>query len=170
MHRLVRRDPRDPDLRALIAGHAAHAEAHYPSESNHHQDAATLHAEAAVMLVVEDSDSRPLGMGAYKPLDAALAELKSMHVIERARGSGIGRWLLIALLDHARAQGFRRIALETGSRDASAAARRLYERAGFAYCPPFGRYRDDPMSVFMSRALEKTGNIDAAMDPRGPLA
>ena len=43
--------------------------------------------------------------------------------------------------------------LETGSREASAAARRLYERAGFSYCAPFGAYVDDPMSVFMTRTL-----------------
>ena len=43
--------------------------------------------------------------------------------------------------------------LETGSRDASAAARRLYERVGFTYCPPFGSYVEDPESVFMTRHL-----------------
>jgi putative acetyltransferase len=32
-------------------------------------------------------------------------------------------------------------------------ARRLYERAGFVECPPFEGYREDPMSVFMTKVL-----------------
>ena len=32
-------------------------------------------------------------------------------------------------------------------------AQQLYERAGFGYCAPFGDYRDDPNSVYMTRAL-----------------
>ena len=32
-------------------------------------------------------------------------------------------------------------------------AQRLYEGFGFAYCPPFGDYVEDPNSVFMTRAL-----------------
>jgi putative acetyltransferase len=32
-------------------------------------------------------------------------------------------------------------------------AQRLYESSGFAYCGPFGAYREDPNSVFMSLRL-----------------
>jgi putative acetyltransferase len=32
-------------------------------------------------------------------------------------------------------------------------ARRLYESFGFSYGPPFGSYREDPNSVFMTRPL-----------------
>jgi putative acetyltransferase len=33
------------------------------------------------------------------------------------------------------------------------AARALYARAGFVICGPFEGYRDDPNSVFMTKAL-----------------
>jgi hypothetical protein len=34
--------PDDPIVADLIARHAAHGDAHYPSESNHHQDGAAM--------------------------------------------------------------------------------------------------------------------------------
>lgn len=57
------------------------------------------------------------------------------------------------VLDEARARGLQRVSLETGAEEFFAPARRLYERFGFTSCPPFGAYRDDPLSVFYTRAL-----------------
>ena len=82
-----------------------------------------------------------------------VVELKSMHVAADARGQGLGRDLLLGILDVARANGARGVCLETGSDAAFAAARRLYQAQGFAECPPFGTYKVDPLSVFMCRAL-----------------
>lgn len=96
--------------------------------------------------------AKVLGVGALAPFGEAV-ELKSMHVVEEARGRGLARALLGHLMAEAARSGARAVYLETGSRPAFAAARALYERAGFAYCPPFGHYRDDPESVFMMRAL-----------------
>ena len=49
----------------------------------------------------------------------------------------------------ARDRGARAIYLETGAQPSFAAARALYLRAGFALCPPFAQYREDPNSAFM---------------------
>jgi putative acetyltransferase len=43
--------------------------------------------------------------------------------------------------------------LETGSPDAFKPAQN-YESFGFVYCGPFGDYRLDPYSVFMSLELD----------------
>ena len=43
--------------------------------------------------------------------------------------------------------------VETGSGDAFEAATALYVRYGFERCPPFGDYREDPFSRFMTLAL-----------------
>ena len=56
-------------------------------------------------------------------------------------------------VDAARAMGFTRLSLETGSGDFFEPARRLYQKFGFAYCEPFGDYRPDPLSVFMTREI-----------------
>jgi putative acetyltransferase len=62
--------------------------------------------------------------------------------------------LLRHLLAAARTGGYRRLYLETGSEEFFAPARRLYERHGFAECPPFAGYQPDPNSVFMTRHLD----------------
>ena len=146
--------PNDPALAQMIAHHAAHSAVHYPGESNHNQDGAALATQGAVMFAGRLGAAGPVvAMGGYKMIAPSHAELKSMHVADAMRGQGAGAHLVGLILDHARAAGARRISLETGSLPASAAARRLYEQAGFSYCPPFGSYAPDPMSIFMTRTL-----------------
>ena len=90
------------------------------------------------------------------PLDLGFTTLKnrvlmgSMHTGLEERGD----WNRVAEFYAARARGYRRLSLETGSMAAFAPARALYERFGFAYCAPFADYRDDPNSVFMTLALD----------------
>jgi GNAT superfamily N-acetyltransferase len=59
-------------------------------------------------------------------LDAYLEEL---YVVPERRGRGLGRALLEAAMDHARAHGAARIELNTSETDV--AARALYESTGF---------------------------------------
>jgi GNAT superfamily N-acetyltransferase len=65
-------------------------------------------------------------------------EIKRMYVSPDARGRGIGRAVLAALL-------------ETGLRQGEALA--LYERAGFSRIPAFGEYASSPLSVCMAKDL-----------------
>jgi ribosomal-protein-alanine acetyltransferase len=58
------------------------------------------------------------------------AELDGIAVEARLRGAGVGERLLSDVIDALRAEGVARIVLEVRSRNA--AARRLYERLGFA--------------------------------------
>ena len=94
-----------------------------------------------------------LGVAAIKELDAAHAELKSMHTAAEARGRGVGRALLGYLLDTARARGYRRVSLETGTTPGFAAARALYESVGFTPAGPFGGYPQTGDNTFYSLAL-----------------
>jgi len=155
--------PCDPAVAPLIARHAAYGDAHYPAESNHHMDGAAMAAEGMVLFVGRLA-GEVVAMGGYKRIGPDEAELKSMHVDARTRGQGAAARIVALILAHARSRGLRRISLETGSLDASSAARRLYERAGFSYCAPFGDYRHDPLSVFMTRDLRTA----PTQSPRGP--
>ena len=76
-----------------------------------------------------------------------------MHVLSERRGLGLSRQLLVHLLAAAQAAGMTQVSLETGAQPAFAAARVLYDKAGFGPCAPFSDYVDDPHSVFMNRAL-----------------
>ncbi len=144
--------PDDPGLADLIARHAAHGDAHYPAESNHHLTGPEM-AGRGVRLFAGWLGAEVVAMGGYALWGDSQAEVKSMHVSEAARGQGAGTAILTTLMDAAQDEGAAAIWLETGSRAGSAAARGLYERVGFEYCPPFGDYVEDPESVFMRRAL-----------------
>lgn len=76
-----------------------------------------------------------------------------MHTAEALRGRGHGRAMLDHIIAAARADGLARLWLETGSFGYFAAARALYAKAGFVACDPFGDYRPDPNSVFMTLPL-----------------
>jgi putative acetyltransferase len=95
-----------------------------------------------------------VGVGALRRLSADHGEIKSMHTAEVARGRGVGSAILREILAVARARGMTRLSLETGAWPYFAPARALYTRHGFVECAPFGDYRDDPNSVFMTLVLD----------------
>lgn len=141
-----------PEVAALIERHAQLMRDTSPPESCHVMDVSELSAAGAQLFSVTDQDA-VLGIGAYKFLAPSHAELKSMHVAAEARGRGVSKLLLSALIEAARDAGATRVSLETGVEDVFAAARALYEAFGFEVCGPFGTYSPDPLSVFMTRAV-----------------
>ena len=74
-------------------------------------------------------DGRRAGCVLYVHQDAKTAKLRTLLVEPEARGHGIGARLVQAVIDHARERGHQELALWTN--DVLAAARRIYERAGF---------------------------------------
>jgi ribosomal protein S18 acetylase RimI-like enzyme len=88
-----------------------------------------------------DADA-PIGCVALRPLahavDAAAdeaAELKRLYVAPQARGSGLGRHLAHAAIEHARRVGYRTIKLDTLAQ--MDAARALYASLGFRPCAAY---------------------------------
>ena len=144
--------PLGADLSLLMERHTQAMHADTPPESIHMLDASGL-AVPEVSFFVMREDGQPVGMGAFKRIDATHGEIKSMHILHELRGRGLAQAMLDHLVAEAAAAGLRRLSLETGSQDSFAPARKLYERAGFSYCPPFEGYWDDPMSVFMTREI-----------------
>lgn len=94
-----------------------------------------------------------LGVGAMKPLDATHGEVKSMHTSEEARRRGVGSALLRHIIQASRDRGLTRLSLETGSFGYFEPAVALYRAHGFEECEPFGDYKPDPNSVFLTRAI-----------------
>lgn len=149
---LTREPAATPDLALLFQRHHDFCHADTPPESIHMMDRAALDAAGVALFVLRDGTA-PLAMGAIKPLGGGQGEIKSMHVLDEARGRGLARRMLQGLLTEARAMGLTRLYLETGAQPSFAAARALYAAAGFVDTEPFGDYRPDPMSVFMTRDL-----------------
>lgn len=147
-----RESPLGADLDLLFQRHTAEMHADTPPESIHMLPRTDLTDPAIAFFVIRDA-GKPVAMGALKTLDGTEAEVKSMHVLAEHRGRGLSRMLLRHLTAHARQTGLVRLSLETGVQPGFLAARTLYTREGFSECPPFGSYRPDPNSVFMTMAL-----------------
>ncbi|MFM5886160.1 MAG: GNAT family N-acetyltransferase [Novosphingobium sp.] len=141
-----------PEIAALLRLHLDEMHQWSPPESVHAMPIERLRAPDVTFFAAWDGP-RLAACGAIRELGDAHAELKSMRADPAYRGKGAGRAILEHLLDVARARGCRRVSLETGRPEAFAPARRLYEGYGFAECPPFGSYTNDPFSICMTRIL-----------------
>ncbi len=130
----------------------AFANQHSPPEDVHALDVEAL-LDPAVTFFGYRRAGRLLAIGALRRMDAEHAEVKSMHTASDARGQGIGRAMLAHLIGEARARGYRRLSLETGTMAAFEAARALYASAGFIPCEPFGSYFHSPNSACMTLSL-----------------
>lgn len=142
-------DPRDPAATALLKASHALMESLFPSESNHYLGVDALLAPEIRFYVAHDGD-RMIGTGALAVKDG-YGELKSMFVDQDARGSGAGAALVTQLIVRAKLEHLPMLKLETGS--LLHAAHRMYERAGFTRCGPFGDYVEDEFSLFMEKTL-----------------
>ena len=149
---ITKESPLSADLALLMQRHTEDMHADTPPESIHMMDASELAIPEVDFFVLRDA-GKPLAMGAFKRLDAAHAEIKSMHVLTEARGRGLSRTMLDHLLEQANAAGLKRLSLETGVQPTFVAARALYYKAGFEDCPPFEGYTLDPNSLYMTRSL-----------------
>lgn len=142
-----RADPSEPGVGAIILAHIAQMHAQSPEESIHCLSADQM-ADVDLYAICLGGD--PVGCGGLKALGDGLVEVKSVHVLERARGRGLSRRLMAHLIGVAREAGHVALVLETGSdlMPGFEAARGLYLGLGFAECPPIPGYAPDPASSF----------------------
>lgn len=140
------------EIHALLNEHLEHMRAITPPESVHALDLSRLRTPDITFWSVWD-DSQLLGCGALKELEPRHGEVKSMRTPEALRRRGAGRAVLMHIIAVARSRGYQRLSLETGAMGPFKRAHALYASAGFTFCGPFGEYRDDPNSVFMTLVL-----------------
>lgn len=140
------------EIAEFLKDHIKEMKSVSPPESKHALDLAGLRKPEITFWTVWD-DSRLIGCGAMKELDASHAEIKSMRTATAYRGKGIASMLLQHILNEAKLRGYRRISLETGSMPFFQPARNLYEKYGFKNCAPFATYKEDPNSIFMAKDL-----------------
>ena len=141
-----------PAVHALLQEHLANMYELSPPESVHALDLSKLRAPDITFWSVWDGATL-VGCGALKQMSATEGEIKSMRTPKALRRRGAGRAVLEHIIAEAKRRGYRRLNLETGSQDGFVPARTLYESFGFTYCGPFGDYKPDPNSAFMTREL-----------------
>jgi putative acetyltransferase len=142
--------PDSPDAVALIGELDEHLGALYAVESRHGFSVEKLLRDGVKFFVARDG-GRPAGCGGVLLVGREYAEVKRMYVRPAFRGRRIGRLMLDHLVEHARQHGLTVIRLETGIHQREAIA--LYEARGFRKIPPFGPYRDDPVTLCYERRL-----------------
>ena len=149
---LVQDDLTDRRVLDLLQFHLDEMHRWSPPESVHAMPAERLRQPDVTFFSAWDGE-RVVGCGAIKHLDAQHGELKSMRAAPDYRGKGVGKAILLRLIEEARARGYARVSLETGRPEPFHAAHGLYRAHGFVECPPFGSYEPDPFSMCMTRAL-----------------
>lgn len=140
------------DVQELLYLHFEDMRSISPPEACHVLPANGLYDSDVTFWSLRD-EGRLLGIGALKQLASDHGEIKSMRTAPEALGRGVGTAMLEHILSEARARGYRRVSLETGSTSPFAAALRLYEREGFLPCEPFGGYQETPFTRFFAREL-----------------
>jgi len=144
--------PTTPDIAALLAIHFAFGRAHTPAKNAHVLDAAALAAPDILFLAARIGGALA-GVAALRTLGPDHGEVKSMRTHSDFLRRGVGRALLDRIVVEARARGFKRLHLETGTAPAFDAANWLYEANGFVDGPVFGGYPASPHNRFMVRKL-----------------
>lgn len=120
----------------------------YPQESRHAFSVDKLLNESVAFFVTR-CDGTPAGCGGIKLFGTEYGEVKRMYVLPEFRRLGLGKLMLDHLKNYAQARQVGVLRLETGIYQANAIA--LYERHGFQRRPPFGEYREDPLSLYFEK-------------------
>jgi putative acetyltransferase len=151
--RIVPGDLSDPRVLELLSAHLAGMRAISPPDSVYALDLSGLSAPGVTFWTLWDGDAL-LGIGALKELDATSGELKSMRTDPGHLRRGVGARMLEHLLALARARGYRRVSLETGTGAEFEPALALYRRYGFANGAAFGDYQATRFNQFLHLDLD----------------
>ena len=145
--------PDSPDAIRLIDELQSHLNPEkYPAESKHGYSVDKLLRESVIFFVMRQ-DEIPAGCGGIKLFGKEYGEVKRMFVRPQFRGLGLGRLMLDHLAEYAQERHVNVLRLETGIYQTDAV--RLYERYGFERRDPFGEYKDDPLSIYFEKRIEK---------------
>ncbi len=145
-------DPLRDDVLALLARHHEFTKANSPPGGCYAFNADELSGPEITFWTAR-RDGVPVACVALYKRENGFGELKSLHVADTERGSGLGALLVELVLKTARETGLTSLGLETGHSDGFAASRRLYERHGFIHGPAFAPYKDGTFSYCMTRDL-----------------
>ncbi len=150
--KIILDDLRGTEIAALIQEHLAAMNSVSPPESKHALALESLRQpEISFWTVWQDSEL--LGCGALKELDSSHGEIKSMRTAAAHHRKGVASFVLEHILEIAKSRGYSRLSLETGEMPYFLPARQLYEQFGFGIGEPFGDYKPDANSVFMTKTL-----------------
>jgi putative acetyltransferase len=140
------------EVRTLVGELEDILAAQYPPEERHGLSIEAIFQPHVRFFLIRQ-DGTAVGCGGVALFDD-FAEVKRMYIRESARGRGLAQAMLARLESETRSAGLTKLRLETG--DQQTDAMRLYSRAGFRQCPPFGAYLAmAPFTIATSVFFEK---------------
>jgi len=164
MVRFVVEDPRTATSRWCLSQYFAELNERFDAGFD---PAKSLYADTRVFarpsgaFVVARVRGRPVGCGAVKFKGKHPAEFKRMWIAKESRGLGLGKRLLDALENEARAAGATAVRLETNR--ALTEAISMYRRSGYVEIEPFN---DEP---YAHHWFEKRFQVKARRSPKATI-
>ncbi|QXQ07693.1 GNAT family N-acetyltransferase [Sphingosinicellaceae bacterium] len=150
---IVRPDDLTGDaIGALLRHHLEEAHRNSPPGSVFAFDIERLKAPDVTFWSAWEGDAL-LGCGALREVAPDHGEVKSMRTAPEHVRKGVGAAILDQLIDAAKARGYRRLSLETGSGAAYESALGLYRRRGFTSGAAFGGYVGSDFNQFFHLEL-----------------
>lgn len=143
-------DPLKPEILALLERHHAFTKANSPPGGCYAFNANEL-SDPNILFWSARREGEPVGCIALYLREDGFGEIKSLHVRDTERGSGLGATLVELILKTAKDKGLTKLGLETGHSDGFGPSRRLYERHGFVHGPVFSPYEEGTFSYCMTR-------------------
>lgn len=107
--------------------------------------------------VAKNDDGDVVGIGFMRPVGGDAFEIKRVFVRRKARGLGVGKALMHALIERAKREGAKEMLLDSSKTLSEATA--LYEKLGFTYTDPypqsshFGDKSLESILIFMRKPL-----------------
>jgi len=145
-------DLTDESTLALLALHLQGMQASSPPGHVFALDLSGLKTPNVTVWSVRQGE-QVVGIGALKTLDARSGEVKSMRTHPDHLRRGVAAALLEHMIATARARGWTRLSLETGSGPAFEPALQLYRNRGFVDGEEFSDYRRSAFNQFLHLAL-----------------
>ena len=146
---IVLERPDTHDAIMLIEELEAHLAPFYPATSRHGYSVEKLIRQGVAFFVTRH-EGIPAGCGGVQ-FFGDYGELKRMFVRRQFRGLGLAKLMLNHLEAYAIQNNVHIMRLETGIHQAEAIG--LYESMGYRLVPPFGEYKEDPLSRFFEKAI-----------------
>ena len=144
----------NPEVNKLLVKHFKELKSVSPTDSCHVLDIAGLKNPNIKFWSLWEED-QIIGCGALKFLDKEHGELKSIRVNDAFRRKSYGIKVIQHLIFEAKKLNIIKLSLETGAGIFFAPARKLFEKSGFKPCEPFGEYKKNPDSCYMSLLINK---------------
>ena len=148
--RITTETPLQDEVRTLVAELNAVLLELTPPEHCHHLTVEQM-ADADTTVFIARDGGAAVACGALKRHEGGIGEVKRMYTRPSHRGQRIGQHIVARIEALARAEGLKRLVLETGDRHY--AAWKVYERSGFTRCGPVLDYADVKCSVFYDKPL-----------------